>query len=88
MDGKFRVSYAASDGLGEEFVRDLRFGPQGTLWAATEGGLNRIRDGHITTLTSKNGLPCDTVYWSMEGDEHFVWLYMACAKAGPQSALD
>jgi len=77
-DGKLRASYSDSDGLGHGVVNDLRFGPRGTLWAATEGGLSRIRDGYITTLTIKNGLPCDTVHWSMEDDEHFVWLYMAC----------
>jgi len=76
--GQVRASYSASDGLGAGVVNDLRFGLRGTLWAATEGGLSRIKDGHIATLTSKNGLPCDTVHWSMEDDNHFVWLYMAC----------
>ena len=75
-DGKVHGSYSASDGLGPGMVKDLRFGPRGTLWAATEGG--RIRDGHIATLSSKNGLPCDTVHWSMEDDDHSAWLYMAC----------
>jgi len=76
-DGQVRASYTAADGLGGR-VDDLRFGSRGTLWAATEGGLSRIKDGNITTLTSKNGLPCDAVHWSMEDDDHFVWLYMPC----------
>ena len=50
----------------------------GTLWAPTEGGLSRIKDGHILTLTSQNGLPCNTVHWMMEDDAHSVWLYLAC----------
>jgi ligand-binding sensor domain-containing protein len=59
-------------------VNGLRLDPDGTLWAATEGGLSRVKDGHVATLTSKNGLPCDTVHWSLEDDDHSVWLYTAC----------
>src|SRR5262249_40483870 len=70
--------YSAAEGLGKGFVRGLRFGPRGALWVATDGGLSRIKDGQILTLTSKNGLPCDTVHWSMEDDDHFIWLYMTC----------
>ena len=77
-DGQVRASYSVSDGLGQGGVTDLRFGSRGTLWAATEGGLSRIREGHITTLASKDGLPCDKVHWSIEDDDHFVWLYMPC----------
>jgi len=77
-DGGVKRAYSAAEGLGKGSVRGLRFGPRGALWAATEGGLSRIKDGQISTLTSKNGLPCDTVHWSMEDDDHFIWLYMAC----------
>jgi signal transduction histidine kinase/ligand-binding sensor domain-containing protein len=77
-DGEVQTSYTSEAGLGVGRVTDLRFGADGTLWAATDGGLSRIRDGRITTLTSKNGLPCDTVHWSIEDDDQFVWLYMAC----------
>ena len=78
QDGQVRASYSAADGLGSGRVNDLRFGSRGTLWAATEGGLSRIRDGRIMTLTSKNGLPCDEAHWSIEDDDHSVWLYMPC----------
>ena len=80
-DGQVRASYAATDGLGAGRVNRLRFGPTGSVWAATEGGLSHIRDGHIATLTSKNGLPCDNVHWSIEDDDHAVWLYMPCGLA-------
>ena len=65
-------------GLGEGSVNGLQFGSDGALWVATEGGLSRMKDGRITTLTSKNGLPCDAVHWSMEDDDHSFWLYMSC----------
>ncbi|MBV8436734.1 MAG: hypothetical protein JOY95_04405, partial [Silvibacterium sp.] len=77
-DGLIRASYTSSDGLGKGLVKELRFGTRGALWVATEGGLSRFRDGHITTLTSRNGLPCDTVHWSVEDNVHSVWLYMPC----------
>jgi signal transduction histidine kinase/ligand-binding sensor domain-containing protein len=80
-DGQVRASYSAADGVGNGRVNGLRFGSRGTLWAATEGGLSRIRDGHVETLTSKNGLPCDEVHRSVEDDDHFVWVYMPCGLA-------
>jgi hypothetical protein len=44
-------------------VTGLQLDPDSALWAATEGGLsqayNRLKDGRIATLTSRNALPCD-----------------------------
>jgi signal transduction histidine kinase/ligand-binding sensor domain-containing protein len=81
-DGQVRASYSAADGrLANGRVNDLRFGSRGAVWAATESGLSRIKDGHIETLSSKNGLPCDEVHWSIEDDDHAVWVYMPCGLA-------
>jgi len=77
-DGQVRASYAGADGLGEGLVAGLQLDRDGTLWAATAGGLSRVKNGRVATLTSKNGLPCDTVHWAMEDDDHSFWLYMAC----------
>jgi signal transduction histidine kinase/ligand-binding sensor domain-containing protein len=77
-DGKVRGSYAAADGLGEGSIGGLQLERDGTLWAATEGGLSRLKDRRVATLTSKNGLPCDAVNWVVEDNEHSLWLYMAC----------
>src|SRR6266699_793115 len=78
MDGQVRASYGLSDGLGEGTVNNLRLDPDGTLWAATAGGLSQLKNGRVATLTSKNGLPCDTVHWVIEDDARSFWLYMAC----------
>jgi len=72
------ASYTPADGLGAGSVTHLRFGEEGIVWAATESGLSRIADGHVLTLTAKNGLPCDAVHWSIEDDDQSVWLYMPC----------
>ena len=77
-DGQVGVRYTSSQGLGEGSVNDLRVDANGTLWTATDGGLSRLKDGRIATLTKRNGLPCDTVYWSIEGDAQSLWLYMPC----------
>src|SRR5262249_43207345 len=75
-DGGVRASYGTADGLGEGAVHSFRFDKDGTLWVATHGGLSRFKNGRFVTLTSKNGLPCDTVHWMMEDDDHSVWLHM------------
>ena len=77
-DGGIRASYTAGDGLAEGRVNDLRFDKEGALWVAMETGLSRVRDGRIVTVSSRNGLPCDAVHWSMEDDDQSVWLYMPC----------
>ncbi len=77
-NGQVRKSYTSADGLGAGSVNSLQLDRDGALWAATDGGLSRLKNGHIATLTSKNGLPCDAVHGEVEDDEHSVWLYMAC----------
>ena len=78
-DGQIRASYTPADGLGKGHVPGLQLDQDGALWAATsEGGLSRIRDGRIATLTSRNGLPCDTIHWSIEDDDRSFWLYTGC----------
>jgi ligand-binding sensor domain-containing protein len=78
LDGQVRASYSVTDGLGEGRVNHLRFDQESALWAATDGGLSRLKNGRVVTLTSKNGLPCDTVHWAIEDDDHSLWLYTAC----------
>jgi len=77
-DGAIRTQYGAADGLGLGTVRRLEFDRGGALWAATEGGLSRLKDSHFATLTSRDGLPCDTVHWFIEDDWHAFWLLMPC----------
>ena len=78
VDGEIRASYNSADGLGKGSVTDLQLDSDGAVWAATAGGLSRIKDGHITTLASKNGLPCDGVHWMVEGNDHSIWLNQPC----------
>lgn len=77
-DNQARASYAAADGLAEGRVNQLRVDQGGALWAATNGGLSRLKNNSVITLTGKNGLPCDTVHWAIEDDADSFWLYTAC----------
>jgi hypothetical protein len=71
-------SLAVQDGLGAGRIWNLQLDHEGTLWAAMEGGMSRVRDGRVATLTAKNGLPCDSVHWIIEDDAFSLWLYTAC----------
>ncbi len=77
-DGQVRASYSTADGLGQGRVAGLQLDGDGTLWAATEGGLSRLKNGRIATLTARNGLPCESAQWVMEDDDHAFWLGTAC----------
>ena len=79
-DGRLLASYPSTSTAGTEdaAVRNLRLDADGTLWAATEGGISRLKEGHLTTLNSENGLPCDLVYWTAEDDAGFFWASTGC----------
>ncbi len=76
--GHIERSYTTADGLGEGRISHLRTDREGALWASTENGLSFIKDGRVTTLSTKHGLPCDAVHWSEEDADHAVWLYLEC----------
>ena len=78
-DGRVRALVLPGDGLGKGHVPGLELDGDGALWAATEeGGLSRIKDGRITTLTTRNGLPCDTIHGTILDDRRSLWVYAAC----------
>jgi PAS domain S-box-containing protein len=77
-DGRIQETYTAADGLGNGSVGNLQVERDGTLWAATDGGLSRMKNGHFATLSHENGLPCDAIHWMIQGDDHSFWLYTPC----------
>ena len=77
-DGHVAESYGAGDGLGDGRVMGLHLEPDGAVWAATEHGLSRIANRRVVTLTTKNGLPCETVHWIVDDERVSYWLYTAC----------
>jgi PAS domain S-box-containing protein len=76
--GQVRQSYQAADGLGAGSVYGLKLDHDGVLWAATASGLSLIMNGRVTTLTSKNGLPCNAIHLVVDDDDRSTWLYTGC----------
>ena len=77
-DGQLRASYGAVDGLGKGHVPGIQLDEDGALWAATEGGISRIKDGRVATLTNGNGLPCETIHGTVWDDSRALWAYATC----------
>jgi len=77
-DGRIKETYGRAEGLGSGRVGALYIESDDTVWAATEGGLSRIKNGRVLTLTSKNGLPCDAIRWITQDENHSFWLHMSC----------
>src|SRR4030095_4490911 len=73
-EGQIRERYAAAEGLGTGRVNKLRVDKDGTCWVGTNGGLSRLKAGRITTLTSQNGLPCDSVQEFVRDNSQSIWL--------------
>ena len=71
-------SYDRQDGLGPGEVKSLYLDQEGTLWAATQGGLSRLKNGRVQTLTTNNGLPCPFIHWVIQDDLRFFWLGTSC----------
>jgi signal transduction histidine kinase/ligand-binding sensor domain-containing protein len=77
-DGKVRETYSRVNGLGGGRIDDLRMDRDGALWASSEDGLSRVKDGRVATLTTADGLPCANVQWTIEDDTDALWLRMEC----------
>jgi signal transduction histidine kinase/ligand-binding sensor domain-containing protein len=77
-DGQIKETYTRGEGLGSGRVSSLYIDTDHTVWAATDGGLSRIENGRVLTLTSKNGLPCDAMHWITQDENRSFWLYMTC----------
>jgi len=80
-NGRIERSYATVDGIGEGRVSHVRLDRHGALWVATEGGVSRIKDGHVATLSTRNGLPCNAAHWSEEDVDNSLWIYLECGLA-------
>lgn len=76
--GRIQETYTAANGLGGGTVTNLQVEKDGSLWAATDGGLSRMKAGRFVTLSRESGLPCNPVHWMMQDDDHSFWLDTPC----------
>jgi signal transduction histidine kinase/ligand-binding sensor domain-containing protein len=77
-NGQLRETHSTADGLGEGRITNLRLASDASLWVGTQGGLSRLRQGTVTTLTRKNGFPCDSLNWVIPDDAGALWLDTPC----------
>jgi ligand-binding sensor domain-containing protein len=76
MTGDYRASYARykpGDGLGDLWVYQTLFRPDGTLWAATWKGASRYNGKTFTTYTTTDGLADKWVYSMAVDREGRFW---------------
>jgi signal transduction histidine kinase/ligand-binding sensor domain-containing protein len=50
----------------------------GSAWMGTTGGLAVWKQGTLRLLTTRNGLPCDTIYSLLRDAHQALWLYSHC----------
>ena len=63
------------EGLASDDIRALHLDAQGTLWIGTAGGgLSRWREHRVSTFTTREGLPDNTILQILEDDLHRLWL--------------
>jgi signal transduction histidine kinase len=59
-------------------VSGLMVDSDGSVWTSSASGLARWKQGVVTTMTSKNGLPCDDIVSAARDRHHTLWLYARC----------
>ena len=59
-------------------VNQLIVNSDGSVLAATSGGLVEWRSGSLHTLTARNGLPCNPIYTIIFDKHSDLWMYTEC----------
>ena len=70
---KFQVSSSANP-----FPNQITPEADGSVLAAFDDGLVELRQGKAQRMTTKNGLPCDTIYSFVQNKEKRWWLNTQC----------
>ncbi len=59
-------------------IYNLMVDSDDALWASTNKGIYRWKNGALSLLNERNGLPCSTVFATLEDDSGSFWLYASC----------
>jgi signal transduction histidine kinase/ligand-binding sensor domain-containing protein len=75
MRGESFRNYGEKEGLSGYLVRAIYEDSDGVLWIGTyDGGLNRLKDGRITSYTTKEGLYDNGVSQILEDETGNLWM--------------
>jgi signal transduction histidine kinase/ligand-binding sensor domain-containing protein len=71
---------AVSLGNGETSITtfSLFVDSDNAVWAATNKGLYRWKDGRVNVMDSRSGLPCSWIFSAIKDNEGAFWLYAKC----------
>lgn len=72
-DGKFEV-FGAAEGLSDNHIFNIFKDREGTIWLATDRGLNRLRRQIITSLSKADGLADNEVYPILKARDGSVYI--------------
>ncbi len=76
-DGAFAEHYTMDEGLTGSFVMDMHVDsddPEALWLSVREGGLQRLRNGELTTINTKSGLYSNTVQRILEDTDGNFWM--------------
>ena len=77
-NGQIQKLPLSNDRAGAPRVEGLSSNGDGSFWVATEDGLSWITNGRAATLSTANGLPCNSVHWMIEDGVSSYWIYTRC----------
>ena len=75
-DGKAEA--VVSLGSEDIVVRTLSVDSDNSVWSVTNKGLYRWKDGRMSVMDSRNGLPCSAFYSAIKDNYGSLWLYASC----------
>ena len=64
--------------LGDAPVLGVMVDADGSVWVSNSRGLARLKNREVTTLTTRNGLPCDSLVSAIRDRKATLWLYTKC----------
>ncbi|HEV2173628.1 MAG TPA: triple tyrosine motif-containing protein, partial [Nitrospira sp.] len=73
-----RLETFSPDNAAKSPVRQILVRADGSVLVATSSGLTEWNNGALRTLTSQNGLPCNSLYGLVSDSSNSLWLYAQC----------
>lgn len=73
-----RLETFSAESAAKSPVRQILVRADGSVLAATSNGLTEWQNGTMRTLTTQNGLPCNSLYGLVSDNNNAVWLYAQC----------